>query len=66
MAFKPRGRQPVRNETPIFFHLKRSWLSMAWAGILGEQNHLKARMHIEQWQEFRRHELATGNSYRLK
>lgn len=51
MPIKPRGRQPYRKEAPVFFHLSRSWLAMAWAGILGESNRNKAEFHVQQWRQ---------------
>ena len=55
-------RKPEPLKLGLFFHLKRVWLSMAIAGLLGEQNNLKAQYHVRQWLEHRRHELIMGNS----
>jgi len=50
-----------------FFHLRRVWLSMAIAGLLGEQNNLKAQYHVQQWLEHSRcHGLMLGTGENVK
>jgi hypothetical protein len=48
------GRKPFRKEVAVFYHRKRLWLAMSWAGLLGDDCRARAEHHIAQWQSYAR------------
>jgi len=62
-AHPPKPTPPVPG---LFFHLRRCWLSMAYAGLMGEQNQIKAQYHVQQWIDHQRAVLLTGNETTIK
>ena len=66
MPYKENKQKPFRKEPKLFFHLNPVWLGLAYHGMMGESNKLKAYNHIHQLRQHLVEEQLTGNRFELK